>query len=132
MRIRIGLSGALLFLMSLAVAQTTSTEVLGNVKIPVELSVAGAKVTLLRVQTGERRVRSTTNSGDYSFPLIERGEYTVTVDAPGFKPERKTGVDVACEQKARADFLNGAGEQNLDFSVMKDWRLPHVGEQTRM
>ena len=28
--------------------------------------------------------------------------------------------------------LNGPGEQNLDFSVMKDWRLPRLGEQTRL
>lgn len=84
--------------------QTTSTEVLGSVKDPSGAVIAGAKITLLRTQTGERRSSTTTSSGDFSFPLIEPGNYTVTVDAAGFKTEQKTGVEVAYQQKARVDF----------------------------
>ncbi|MDQ6665835.1 MAG: TonB-dependent receptor [Acidobacteriota bacterium] len=115
-------SKALQFLVFLAItaaasAQTTSTEVLGNVKDGTGAVVAGAKVTLLRVETGERRVGTSTSTGDYSFPLIERGQYTVTVDAPGFKPEQKTGVGVAYQQKARVDFTLSVGGTSDSIEV---------------
>lgn len=84
-------------------AQTTSTEVLGTVSDPTGAVVAGAEVTLLRVSTGEKRVTRTDDSGNYSFPLIGIGDYTVTVSMAGFKTQTKTGVNVAYQQKARVN-----------------------------
>src|SRR2546425_7644092 len=69
------------------VAQTTSTEILGTVTDPSGALVPGAKVTLLRLATGERREMSTTSTGDYSFPLIEVGEYVITVTKEGFRTQ---------------------------------------------
>jgi hypothetical protein len=66
--------------------------------------IVDAKVTLLRVDTGEKRSAVSDSSGNYSFPLIEIGEYTVSVEAPGFKSETKTGIAVALQQKARVNF----------------------------
>ncbi len=108
---------ALASVAALVSAQTTSTEVLGSVKDPSGSMIAGAKVTLLRVETGERRIGSTTSSGDFSFPLIERGNYTVTVEASGFKPEQKTGVEVAYQQKARVDFVVSVSGTNSVIEV---------------
>ena len=84
-------------------SQTTSTEVLGTVSDTSDAIVPGAKVTLLRVQTGERRTATTDSSGNYSFPLIEIGDYTVTVAMEGFKSQVKTGVHVEYQQKARVN-----------------------------
>ncbi|MBM3736806.1 MAG: carboxypeptidase regulatory-like domain-containing protein [Acidobacteria bacterium] len=84
-------------------AQTTSTEVLGTVTDSSGAVVAGADVTLLRVSTGERRVTKTDGAGNYSFPLIEIGDYTVTVAMSGFKTQTKTGINVAYQQKARVN-----------------------------
>jgi hypothetical protein len=75
-------------------AQTTSTEVLGTVTDPTGAGVPGAKVTLLRNKTGEQRLAVTDASGNYSFPLIEIGDYTVSVEMQGFKTQTKTGVHV--------------------------------------
>ena len=66
--------------------------------------IVNAKVTLLRVETGEKRSAVSDSSGNYSFPLIEIGDYTVSVEAPGFKTETKTGITVALQQKARVNF----------------------------
>src|ERR1700730_13481814 len=82
-------------------AQTTSTEILGTVADSSGAVVPGAKVRLLRVTTGERRETATDSSGGYSFPLIEIGEYTVTAEAPGFKPLEKTRVTLQLQQRAR-------------------------------
>ena len=52
--------------------------------------VPNAEVTLLRIATGERRQTKTDASGNYSFPLIEIGDYTVTVALAGFKTQTQT------------------------------------------
>ncbi|MEX2262302.1 MAG: TonB-dependent receptor [Bryobacteraceae bacterium] len=93
-----------LFLSSLwLLAQTTSTEVLGTVSDATGAVVPGANVTLLRTQTGERRTTVSDNNGNYSFPLIEIGDYTVTIEMQGFKSQTKTGVHVEYQQKARVN-----------------------------
>jgi len=84
-------------------SQTTSTEVLGTITDTSGAVVPGAKVTLLRVQTGERRTAVSDNNGNYSFPLIEIGDYTVNVEMQGFKTQTKTGVHVEYQQKARVN-----------------------------
>ena len=84
-------------------AQTTSTEILGTVTDPSGAVIQGAKVTLIRPGTGERRTVVTGPTGDYSFPLIDIGEYTVAVEAPGFKRFEKKGIVVQLQQKARVD-----------------------------
>jgi hypothetical protein len=46
--------------------------------------IAGATVTLANVKTGVRTVRQTSDTGLYLFDLVEPGEYSVTVETPGF------------------------------------------------
>ena len=42
-------------------------------------------------------------SGNYSFPSLVPAEYSVTVDAPGFKTEVLKGITLLVNQKARVD-----------------------------
>lgn len=86
------------------IAQTTSTEVLGTVIDSTGAVVPDATITLLRTQTGEKRQAKTDSSGNYSFPLIEIGSYTVTAETQGFKTQVKTGINVELQQKARVNF----------------------------
>ncbi len=99
-----GLGLGVCLLGSMAWGQTTSTEILGTVTDATGAVVPGAKVTLLRSATGERRGTQTSSTGDYSFPLIEIGSYTVTVEAAGFKTQEKTGITLQLNQKARVNF----------------------------
>src|SRR5918998_913775 len=89
--------------------QTTSTEVLGTVSDSTGAVVPGAEVTLLRVATGEKRATKTDATGNYSFPLIETGDYTVTVALQGFKTQTQTGISVAYQQKARVNVTLDVG-----------------------
>jgi len=91
-------------------AQTVSTEVLGTVTDASGAVVPGVKVTLLRIATGEQRETTSDAAGNYSFPFIEIGEYTVTAEAPGFKTQTKTGISVAYQQKARVNFQLEVGQ----------------------
>src|SRR5258708_14716201 len=82
-------------------SQTTSTEVLGTVSDTSNAVVPGAKITLLRVQTGEQRTAVTDSNGNYSVPLIEIGDYTVSVAMERFKSQANTCAHVEYHQKAR-------------------------------
>jgi hypothetical protein len=67
-----------------AFGQTTATTILGAVTDSTGASVSGAKVSARNVATNVVSTTVTTGSGDYTIPQIEVGEYTVTVETPGF------------------------------------------------
>src|SRR5215510_4208618 len=91
-------------------AQTTSTEILGLVTDTSGAIAPGAKVTITRLATGERRTAITDPSGEFSFPLIEIGEYTVRCEMQGFKSQTITGLRLEIQQKARLNFRMEVGE----------------------
>ncbi|MFN0172391.1 MAG: carboxypeptidase regulatory-like domain-containing protein [Bryobacteraceae bacterium] len=99
-------------------AQTTSTEVLGTVADSTGAIVPGAQVTLLRVQTGEKRQTKTDSNGNFSFPLIEIGAYTVTVEMEGFKTQSQTGIVVETNQKARVNVALDVGATSERVEVV--------------
>src|SRR5256885_15295181 len=84
-------------------AQTNSTAIVGTVTDPSGAVVVGAKITLLQVQTGIKRTDVTSSSGDYAFPLLDPGEYTVTVEAKGFKTETVRSSPLELNLRARID-----------------------------
>ncbi len=92
-----------------AAAQTTATEILGLVKDSTGSSVPGATVTITRTATGRTLSRATDEAGEYIFPLIEIGEWTVRVEKQGFRSRTVTGLKVETQQKARVDFVLEVG-----------------------
>jgi hypothetical protein len=75
---------------SLASAQTVSGSINGSVLDSGGAAVAAAQVKLLSERTGEERTTTTTDSGDFLFPALQPGPYTVSVEVPGFRPFKKT------------------------------------------
>jgi hypothetical protein len=65
----------------------TSTLALGTVTDPSGGAISGAIVTLPQAETGINRTDLTTGTGDYNFPLVSPGLYSVGVAVPGFKVE---------------------------------------------
>ena len=74
-------------------AQTTGT-IRGSVTDPSGALVPGASVTAAQSDTHVARTVTTNESGDYEFPALPVGRYTVSVQAPGFKLARHTEIDV--------------------------------------
>src|SRR5437868_10933504 len=99
-------------------SQTSSTAILGTVTDATGAVVIGAKVTLLQVQTGVKRQDTTSSTGDYAFPLLDPGEYAVTVEAKGFKTETVRGIDLQLNLRARIDvhLQVGAEVQTVEVS----------------
>lgn len=103
---------------AVAHAQTTATEILGLVRDSTGAVVAGAQITITRVATGIRLTRMTDGNGEYTFPLIEIGEYTVRAEKEGFRSQTITELRVETQQKARVDFALTVGSVSESVEVV--------------
>ena len=98
-------------------AQTTSTSILGTVTDASGASISGAKVTATNVKTSVPSTTVTTDTGDYAFPLLDIGEYQVSVDHPGFRAEIRKGILLQVNEKVRVDFRLQVGSQTEQVTV---------------
>jgi len=111
-------------------SQTSSTAVLGTVTDATGAVLVGAKVTLLQVQTGIKRQDTTSGTGDYNFPLLDPGEYSVTVESPGFKTETHSGIQLELNLKARIDFHMEVGAEAQRVEVTSQAALLSTDQAT--
>ncbi|MBI3949505.1 MAG: TonB-dependent receptor [Acidobacteria bacterium] len=92
----------LIFVLALAVsdafAQGFQGTLRGEVQDPAGALVAGAKVTITNVETGETRAQETTSAGAFDFPNLLVSKYTVRVEARGFKTHVRSNVEVKSNQ----------------------------------
>ena len=65
-------------------AQGTTTRITGSVTDPQGSPVSGATVTIVREGTGSPLTTQTSDSGQYTFDLIQAGTYEITVEKAGF------------------------------------------------
>lgn len=107
----LGLTAVLLPALSQTVnAQVLYGSVLGNVKDPSGAMVPGATVTITNNRTNQSRETITNDSGGYGFSTVQTGEYTLTVNLPGFKEAKQTDVQVALNSTTRIDLTLEVGE----------------------
>ena len=93
-----------------ASGQTVSIEILGLVTDATGAIVPGATVTARRVATGDVRTTISNETGNYTFPLLEVGEYEVSCSAAGFKTEVRRSIPLELQQKLRLDFQMQIGQ----------------------
>lgn len=86
-----------------------NSQITGRVTDPSDSAVAGAKVTAVNTGTGLRREGETTAEGYYTFPLLPRGSYTLSVVKSGFQTAERTGLTVDDGQVARLDIQLNVG-----------------------
>jgi len=66
-------------------------------------AVPGATVTAVNADTNGRQMTTTNSKGAYSLPGLLVGSYAILVEAPGFKPYRRTGVVVDADSAQLVD-----------------------------
>ena len=101
------LVGAALFLLAIALpscwAQNSMTSLHGRITDPSSAAVAGAQVTIEDKATGFKEARGATDQGEYSFPQVAPGTYTITVTASGFGAQTKI-AELLVNLPATVDF----------------------------
>ena len=75
-------------------AQVEQGAITGVVTDQSGASVAGAKVTVTNLDTQVMASALTNNQGNYEFPFLPHGNYSVVAEKAGFSPERVTGISL--------------------------------------
>ena len=86
----------------LGFSQTAGT-LSGTIKDPSGLAISSAVVTLAGDQASAEKKTAATDSGTYTFGELAAGDYTIHVDAPGFKDPQKK-IKLTTGQQVKLDF----------------------------
>ncbi|MCX6634207.1 MAG: carboxypeptidase regulatory-like domain-containing protein, partial [Acidobacteria bacterium] len=82
----------------LASAQSITGSLVGTVRDPGGLAIAGASVKLTFVTTGVERPAATNERGDFVFPSLQPGEYALEVSVQGFKKFEQRQVRLSASE----------------------------------
>src|ERR1700682_2939941 len=66
--------------------------------------VVGAAVTVTNPETNLTRTATTNGSGNYTFPSLLPGIYSVKTEMQGFQGEIRNNIELQVQQVARIDF----------------------------
>ena len=124
MRVRaIAMLVTILISTKLAMSQSTFGNMIGVVKDPGALVVAGAQVTLSGVDDRSTHNAITSGDGTFEFMNLKPGKYEVVVEAPGFADSKTPIVELVARQTVRLD---------IALKVRSASELVEVGDQAPM
>lgn len=117
-----------------------STEILGIVQDSTGAVVPDVKITATHTATNRVRTVTTGESGTYIFPGMQPGDYVIQAEKEGFKTERRTGLTLQLNQKARINITMQVGSVSESVEVSAsgillatdDATLGNVVEQRRV
>jgi len=95
----------------------TFGEVTGHLSDAAGASVPDTRVVLTNVATNASRATASTESGDYTFPAVPPGAYTLKFDKPGFKSAAVSTFQVQVQQTVRIDFTLQVGSATESIEV---------------
>jgi len=109
-------------LSSLAFAQSEvgGASLNGTVTDPSGAVIGAAKLTVLNTGTGLARTLETTAGGLYNFGRLPVGNYDLSVEAPGFKNARRTGIPLNIGAVVTFDVKLEVGGTQETVSVSAD------------
>ena len=100
-----------------ASAQSTTQSIEGIVSDNTGAVIAGAKVTVTNVGTNVSLTTTSNSTGNYTFPLIQVGDYSVRCEMKGFKVEIVKNLRVETAAQARQDFRLDVGAVTESIEV---------------
>jgi hypothetical protein len=106
-----------LFLPVPVAAQYTTASLSGTIVDPSGAAVPAATVTVQNTQTGYTRTMKTGISGDYLFPALPVGEYTLTVVKSGFETYMQKGIILTVNRAATQRVTLKLGAQTQEVTV---------------
>ncbi|HEY6121870.1 MAG TPA: carboxypeptidase-like regulatory domain-containing protein, partial [Pyrinomonadaceae bacterium] len=79
--------------------------------------IAGARLTLINVNTNVTHNTVTNKDGYYSIPFVPPGNYQLKVFADGFRPLTRNNLSINVDQAARIDFTLEIGTLNESVNI---------------
>lgn len=125
--VSLGLLALVLFATPALPQGTLTGTISGQVTDPDGLPVPGLTVTLSSPRLQGVRSAVTTTHGDYIFPFLPAGEYTVSFELSGFRP-LKTTIDLKLAENRPYDVKMGLAVQTETITV--DAEAPGQFSQT--
>src|SRR6188768_2079150 len=108
-------------LVSLAIAlpagaQETRGNISGTVKDSTGV-IPGATVEIRSTDTGATQTLVTNSSGYFEAPLLQAGNYAVSVEMTGYKKSTRTGIVLAVSQQLSIPFTLEIGQISENITV---------------
>jgi len=100
-----------------AYAQQGRGTILGTVTDQSGAPVAGAVVKVVNKATNVGQQTQTTGEGLYQAPNLAVGDYTVTIEKPGFRKVVRTGLQLQVDQRAQVDVRLEVGQVTESIEV---------------
>jgi len=100
-----------------AYAQQGRGTILGTVTDQSGAPVAGAVVKVVNRATNVGQQTQTTGEGLYQAPNLAVGDYTVTIEKPGFRKVVRTGLQLQVDQRAQVDVRLEVGQVTESIEV---------------
>ena len=98
-------------------AQVDTGTILGTVHDNTGAVVPGASVTIHNEGTSLSQTTKTSGNGTYVFLSLRIGKYSVEAENPGFKRERRTGLELNIQQQLVADFSLSVGDVSTEVEI---------------
>src|ERR1700744_1068696 len=99
-----------------AVLAQTSGQISGHVTDSTGAAIPKVAITLTNAATGAARSTFTTSAGDYEFPDVQPGTYTLQATHPDFKTDTAQ-LELQGQQSLRQDFALQVGQVTQSVTV---------------
>ena len=109
-------------------AQSFQGSLRGRVVDPRDSVVPVAKITLVDEATSVTRATVSNDQGEFSFPAVTPGTYTVQAEAPGFKQLAQRGVVVSTQTAINVDLKLEIGQVTETINVTEAAPLLEVAD----
>jgi len=118
---RIGLLLLVLLMAPLAgLAQAITGDVVGTVTDATGAVVPGAKITITNSGTQEKRKAVSGGIGEYTFNLLQPGQYSLHIEAPGFKAFQVNNFTLGAGERSRVNAALELGAASETVNVQAD------------
>lgn len=111
---------SVVFLLALAaclLGQNPTAQLAGGISDPAGAAVPDAVVEITSVATGVQLQTRSNAEGQYVFPILQPGEYRLTITKEGFAKLNRSGIILGVSQAARIDTQLQVGSANQSVDV---------------
>lgn len=107
----------MLFSFSMLHAQVATGDILGTITDSSGAIIPNASVTLTNTGTQVKQTMLSSSSGEYVFSLLQHGDYSVTVKAPGFQSATVANIRLNAGDRRRENVTMAVGQNTQKVEV---------------